>query len=68
MIFRPTDLAGAFVIEPERKEDFRGYFARTFCAEEFASLRLETHIVQCSVSFNQRKGHVTRNALSGSTI
>ena len=56
MIFKPTDLAGAYVIEPERKEDFRGYFARTFCEKEFASLGLETHIAQCSVSFNQRKG------------
>ena len=56
MIFKPTDLPGAFIIEPERKEDFRGYFARTFCEEEFASLGLETHVAQCSVSFNQRKG------------
>jgi dTDP-4-dehydrorhamnose 3,5-epimerase len=56
VIFKPTDLIGAFIIEAERKEDFRGYFARTFCEEEFASLGLETHIAQCSVSFNQRKG------------
>lgn len=56
MIFKLTDLPGAYVIEPERKEDFRGYFARTFCEKEFASLGLETHIAQCSVSFNQRKG------------
>ena len=56
MIFKPTDLPGAFVIEPQRKEDFRGYFARTFCEKEFAALGLETHIAQCSVSFNQRKG------------
>ena len=56
MIFKPTNLPGAYVIEPERKEDFRGYFARTFCEKEFASLGLETHIVQCSVSLNQGKG------------
>jgi dTDP-4-dehydrorhamnose 3,5-epimerase len=56
VIFKPTNLPGAYVIEPERKEDFRGYFARTFCEKEFASLGLETHIVQCSASLNQRKG------------
>jgi dTDP-4-dehydrorhamnose 3,5-epimerase len=56
VIFKPTDLSGAFVIEPERKEDFRGYFARTYCEKEFASLGLETRVAQCSVSFNQRKG------------
>jgi dTDP-4-dehydrorhamnose 3,5-epimerase len=56
VIFKATDLLGAYFIEPERKEDFRGYFARTFCEEEFASFGLETHVAQCSVSFNQRKG------------
>jgi dTDP-4-dehydrorhamnose 3,5-epimerase len=56
VILKPTNLPGAYVIEPERKEDFRGYFARTFCKKEFASLGLETRIAQCSVSFNQRKG------------
>jgi dTDP-4-dehydrorhamnose 3,5-epimerase len=56
VILRPTDLSGAYVIEPERKKDSRGYFARTFCEKEFASLGLETRIAQCSVSFNQRKG------------
>ena len=56
MIFQPINLPGAFVIEPERHEDFRGYFARTFCEEEFAAHGLETRIAQCSVSFNRRKG------------
>ncbi len=56
MIFKPTNLPGAYVIEPERKKDFRGYFARTFCEKEFATFGLETRIAQCSVSFSQRKG------------
>lgn len=56
MIFKPADLRGAYVIEPERRDDFRGYFTRTFCEKEFASLGLETRIAQCSVSFSQRKG------------
>lgn len=58
MIFRPTELPGAYVIEPERHEDVRGYFARTFCEKEFAARGLETRVVQCSVSFNRRRGTV----------
>jgi dTDP-4-dehydrorhamnose 3,5-epimerase len=56
LIFKPTDLPGAFVIEPERRADVRGYFARTFCEKEFVDQGLEPHISQCSVSFNHRKG------------
>ncbi|HEY2548889.1 MAG TPA: dTDP-4-dehydrorhamnose 3,5-epimerase [Candidatus Acidoferrum sp.] len=56
MIFKPTELPGAFVIELERHEDARGYFARTFCEAEFAAHGLETRVAQCSVSFNRRKG------------
>jgi dTDP-4-dehydrorhamnose 3,5-epimerase len=56
VIFRPTQLAGAYIIEQERHEDFRGHFARTFCEREFAAHQLETRVAQCSVSFNHRKG------------
>ena len=56
MIFEPTILPGAYVIEPERYEDFRGSFTRVFCQKEFAAAGLEARIVQCSVSFNRRKG------------
>ena len=56
VIFRETSLAGAFVIEPEKREDERGFFARTFCREEFAMRGLNTEVVQCNVSFNKRKG------------
>lgn len=56
MIFKPANLRGAYVIEPERKDDSRGYFARTFCEKEFDALGLETRIAQCSVSFSRRKG------------
>jgi dTDP-4-dehydrorhamnose 3,5-epimerase len=56
MLFKPLGLAGAFVIEPERHMDSRGHFARTFCAEEFRNQGLDTRIVQCSVSFNRKKG------------
>jgi dTDP-4-dehydrorhamnose 3,5-epimerase len=56
VIFRETSLAGAFVIEPEKKEDQRGFFARTYCREEFSSHGLNPAIAQCNVSFNKRKG------------
>ena len=56
MIFKPTELPGAYVIEPERLEDIRGYFARTFSEADFAARGLDARVVQCSVSFNHRKG------------
>ena len=51
-----TPLAGAFVIELERLADERGYFARTFDAEQFAAAGLDTTVVQSSTSFNARAG------------
>lgn len=56
MIFRPTPLDGAFVIEPERHEDERGFFARSWCQKEFEAQRLNARTVQCNISFNRRKG------------
>ena len=56
MRFVPSPLPGVYVIEPERHADERGYFARTWCAEELAAQGLESGLAQCSVSFNQRKG------------
>ena len=56
VFFKPTGLPGAYVIEQDRHEDTRGYFARTFCGKEFAAHGLETRVAQCSVSFNRRTG------------
>ena len=56
MIFVETPLRGAFVIEIEKYEDERGFFARSWCAREFAAKGLDHHLVQCNVSFNKRKG------------
>jgi dTDP-4-dehydrorhamnose 3,5-epimerase len=56
VIFTETHLAGAFVIELERREDDRGFFARTFCQHEFAEHGLEPVIVQANVAFNKRRG------------
>ena len=44
------------MIEQERREDERGFFARTFCREEFAMRGMNPHVAQCNVSFNKRKG------------
>ena len=56
MRFIGTPLAGAVVIEPERYEDERGFFARTWCQEEFAAHGLSPHVVQCNISYNRHKG------------
>jgi dTDP-4-dehydrorhamnose 3,5-epimerase len=55
VIFKSTELPGAFLIEPERHADVRGHFARTYCEREFADHGLDAHISQCSVSFNHRR-------------
>lgn len=56
MKFVETPLAGAYTIDLDRIEDERGFFARSFCAREFAALNLDEAIVQCNVSFNHRAG------------
>jgi dTDP-4-dehydrorhamnose 3,5-epimerase len=56
MRFIETKLKGAYIIEPEPIDDERGFFARTFCQEEFAAHGLRTQFVQCSISFNKKKG------------
>lgn len=56
MIFKETPLPGAFVLETRRFQDERGFFARTFSVDEFAAHGLDTDVVQCSVSFNHRRG------------
>lgn len=56
MIFTATKLQGAFIIDPERLEDERGFFARTWCQREFAVHGLSPKWVQCNISFNTQKG------------
>lgn len=56
MTFLPTRLHKACIIELQRQEDARGFFARTFCQDEFAAHGLNPHLVQCNVSFNIGKG------------
>jgi dTDP-4-dehydrorhamnose 3,5-epimerase len=56
VIFTQTQLPGVMLIEPERLEDARGFFARTWCVREMARQGLASRLVQCSISFNPHKG------------
>jgi dTDP-4-dehydrorhamnose 3,5-epimerase len=56
MIFTETKLKGAFIVDLERREDERGFFARTWCEDEFAAHGLNPRLAQCNVSFNLRRG------------
>lgn len=56
MIFKETALNGLYEIELERLEDERGFFARTFSREEFKALGLNPNFVECSISFNPKRG------------
>ena len=53
--FRETELKGAFVIEPERFDDERGFFARSFSHREFEAHGVEARLVECNISFNRRR-------------
>jgi dTDP-4-dehydrorhamnose 3,5-epimerase len=56
MIFRETKLAGVFEVRLDPRSDERGFFARSWCEEEFAAHGLNPRLVQCNVSFNVKKG------------
>jgi len=55
-VFTETQLRGVFTVEPDRIEDERGFFARTWCAREFEAHGLNPRVAQCSISFNERSG------------
>ncbi|MGA9061083.1 MAG: dTDP-4-dehydrorhamnose 3,5-epimerase [Terracidiphilus sp.] len=56
MTFEETALAGVFIVHLEPKVDERGFFARTWCRQEFRQKGLNLELVQCSLSGNPRKG------------
>lgn len=56
MRFEPLTIEGVFRIEIERIADERGFFARTFCAQTFIERGLQPDFVQCSISYNARRG------------
>jgi dTDP-4-dehydrorhamnose 3,5-epimerase len=56
VIFTETKLKGAFVIDLERREDSRGFFARAFCQHEVQAHGLKPLIAQANVAHNRKKG------------
>jgi dTDP-4-dehydrorhamnose 3,5-epimerase len=56
VIFIETKLKGSFIIDPEQKEDERGFFARAWCQREFVEHGLNPNLAQCSISFSRKKG------------
>ncbi|PIG93774.1 dTDP-4-dehydrorhamnose 3,5-epimerase [Gloeocapsopsis sp. IPPAS B-1203] len=58
MKFIKTKLKDAFIIDIEQRQDHRGFFARTFCAREFAAHGLKPVVAQGNLSFNYKKGTV----------
>jgi len=56
VIFTETKLKGAFIIDLERREDDRGFFARAFCQNEFSEHGLKPVIAQANLAFNRKKG------------
>lgn len=58
MIFSETKLKGAYVIDIEPHKDHRGFFARTWCKNEFEIKSLNSDLVQCNLSYNINKGTI----------
>ena len=57
MIFTPTKIPGVLVVELEKREDPRGYFARAWCADEFAKNGLP-RFVQTNMSMSRQRGTI----------
>lgn len=58
IIFRETRLKGAFIIEPEKFDDERGFFARSFSQKEFSEHGTSAHLVESNISFNKKKNTI----------
>lgn len=58
MRFEPLPVDGAALVRIQAHRDSRGFFARTFCVQEFAAAGLPTQAVQASISFNEQAGTV----------
>lgn len=56
MLYRETGLKDAYLIDLEKRGDERGFFARFFCAEEFAKMGLKSQFVQVNNSLSAQKG------------
>ena len=58
MKIEPLPLSGAYTVDVDPRSDERGFFARTFCVNEFAALGMSPRVVQCNISVNQKAGAV----------
>ena len=58
MIFSETKLSGAYIIDIEKNEDQRGFFARIWDKNEFSEMGLDSEFVQSSISINKKKGTI----------
>ena len=58
MRYTPTGLPDATIIDPELREDERGFFTRTFDRAEFEANGLDPNVEQCNLSYNDRAGTV----------
>jgi dTDP-4-dehydrorhamnose 3,5-epimerase len=56
VIFTPTRLAGAYIVDLELRTDARGFFARSFCEREFSERGLCARYPQCNISYNRQRG------------
>ena len=56
MILTETSLKGAFIVDVTPAVDERGFFARTYCRREFKTRGVDFDAVQCSVSYNRKRG------------
>lgn len=58
MIFIETRFKGVYIIQIEKIEDERGFFARSWCRKEFEEHGLNPKLVQCNISYNKKRGTV----------
>jgi dTDP-4-dehydrorhamnose 3,5-epimerase len=56
MLFNELSLQGAYLITVEKREDERGFFARSWCQREFGNLNLNTNLAQCNISYSKCRG------------
>ena len=56
MIFRETKLQGSFIIEIEKHQDERGFFARAWCEKEFEAHGLSLRWVQANLAHSRKRG------------
>jgi dTDP-4-dehydrorhamnose 3,5-epimerase len=56
MKFRSTEVEGAYVVQPVQAHDERGFFARTFSADDFTKWGLEPCVAECSIAYNRARG------------